>query len=87
MDNKESKGQGILLQVIKQALNARVSFLKEFIEPSLRSLNHLIAIGLKLDGNTLHIKASFLECTVILWLKWLTCSIGFVLPLYMVNVG
>ena len=66
MDNKESKGRGILLQVIKQAPNAQVSFLKEFIEPSLRPLNHLIATSPKLDGNTLHIKASFLECTVIL---------------------
>ena len=31
-----------------------------------------MATGSKLDGNTLHIRASFLECTTILWLKWLT---------------
>ena len=38
--------------------NALVSFLKELTEFVLSPLNHLIAIGPKLDGNTLHIKAS-----------------------------
>ena len=76
MDSKESKGRGILLRVIKRDLNARVISLKESIEPALRPSNHLIATGPKLDGNTLHIKALFLECIAILWLKWLTCSIG-----------
>ena len=57
------------------------------MELSPKPSNHLIAISPKLDGNTLHIRASFLECTVILWLKWLTCSMGSVQPLYMVNVG
>ena len=57
------------------------------MEAALRPLNHLIATGPKLDGNTLHIKGLFLECMAILWLKWLTCSTGSILPLYMVNVG
>ena len=46
---------------MKRDLKACVSCLKEFIEFGLKALNHLIAIGLKLDENTLHIKASFLE--------------------------
>ena len=86
-DNKEAKGQGTLLHVMKWDPNAWVSSLKESMEPALRPSNHLIAIGPKLDGNTLHIKALFLECTTILWLKWLTCSTGSVLPLYIMNVG
>ena len=86
-DNKEAKGRGTLLHVMKWDQNAWVSSLKESMEPALRPLNHLIATGPKLDGNTLHIKGLFLECTAILWLKWLTCSTGSVLPLYMVNVG
>ena len=77
-DNRESKGRGILLQVIKRELNAWVSLLKEFMEPAPRPSNHLIATDPRLDGNTLHIKASFLEWMVILLLKWLTCSIGFI---------
>ena len=60
MDNKESKGQGTLLQVTNQAPNTRVSYLKELIKPSLRLSNHPIITGPKLDGNILHIKASFL---------------------------
>ena len=84
---RESKGRGTLLQVTNWAPNALVSSLKELIEPSLRPSNHLIVIGFRLDGNTLHIKVSFLEWTAILWLKWLTCSTRSVLPLYMVNVG
>ena len=61
IDNKESKDQRTLLQVIKRAPKARVSFLKESMEFALKPLNHLIAIGPKLDGKTLHIKASSLE--------------------------
>ena len=87
MNSKESKSQGTLLQVTKQATNAQVSSLKEFIEPSLRPTNHLTATGPKLDGKTLHIMASLLECTTILWFKWLAFSTGSVLPLYMVKVG
>ena len=86
IDNRESKGQETLLHMIKRDPNTRVSSLKESMEPTPRPLNHLIATGPKLEGNTLHIKASFLECTAILWLKWLS-STGFVQPLYMVNVG
>ena len=70
-DSKESRGQGTLLQVIKQKPNAWVSPLKELMEPTPKPSNHLIATSPKLDGNTLHIKASFLEWTAILWLKWL----------------
>ena len=86
-DNKKVKGRGTLLHIIKWDPNAWVSFLKESMEPTLKPSNHLIATGSKLDGNTLHIKASLLECTSILWLKWLTYSTGSVLPLYIVNVG
>ena len=60
-DNKEPKGRETLLQVTNQAPNALVSSLKDLIEPSLIPSNHLIAIGPRLDGNTLHIKVSFLE--------------------------
>ena len=66
IDNKDSKGRGTLLQVIEQAPKARVSFLKELIEFAFKPLNHLIATGLKLNGKTLHIKASSLEWTAIL---------------------
>ena len=58
MDNKESKGWGTLLHVINREQNAWVSFLKELIEFVLSPSNHLIAIGPKLDRNTLYIKAS-----------------------------
>ena len=68
-DRRESRGRGILLLVMKRDPKAYVSCLKEFIEFGLRLSNHLIAIGPKLDGNTLHIKALFLEWTVILWLN------------------
>ena len=87
MDNRESKGRGTLLHVIKQDPNVLVSSLKESMEPTPRPSNHLISTSPKLDGNTLHIKASFLDRTTILWLKWLTFFIGSVRPLYMVNVG
>ena len=71
---------------MKQDRKVWVSSLKELMEPAVRPLNHLIATGLKLEGKILHIRASFLECTAILWLKWLICSNGSVRPLYMVNV-
>ena len=61
IDNRESNSRGTLLQVTNRAPNALVSSLKELIEPSLKPLNYLIAIGPRLDGNTLHIKVSFLE--------------------------
>ena len=87
MDSKESKLQGTLVQVTKRAPNARVSSLKELIESSFRLSIHLITTGPKLNGNALHIKALLLECTTIFRLKWLTCSTGSVLSLYMVKVG
>ena len=86
-DSGESKGRETSLQVIKREPNAWVSSLKESMEPTLKPSNHLIATGPRLEGNTLHIKASSLEWIAILWLKWLTCSTRFVQPLYMVNVG
>ena len=84
-DNKEANGRGTLLQVMKRASNAWVSSSKELIESALKLSKHLIATCPKLDGNTLHISGSFFECTAIFWLKWLTCSIGSVLPLYRVK--
>ena len=87
IDNRESKGRGTLLHVIKRDPNVRVISLKESIEPGPKPSNHLMAIGHKLDGNTLHIRASFLECKAILWLKWLTYFTRSIQPLYMVNVG
>ena len=87
MDNKKSKGWGTLLHVMNREQNALVSFLKELTEFVLSPLNHLIAIGPKLDGNTLHIKASSWEWIAIFYLNWLTCSIGSVRPLYTMNVG
>ena len=38
-----------------------MSSLKEYMESTLRPSNHLIATGSRLDGNTLHIKASSLD--------------------------
>ena len=55
-DSRESKDRGTLLQVIKREPNAWVSSLKESMESILRPSNHLIAIGPKLDENTLHIQ-------------------------------
>ena len=87
IDNKKSKGWETLLHVIKWDPKAQVNSIKESREPTPRPSNHLIATSPKLEGDTLHIKALFLECIVILWLKWLMCSIGSVWPLYMVNIG
>ena len=87
MDNKESRGWETLLHMINREQNDWVSFLKKLIELVFSSLNHLIGIGSKLDGNTLHIKASSWEWTAIFCLNWLTCSTGSVWPLYMANVG
>ena len=60
-DNRESMGRETLVHIIKREPNARVSSLKESIELAVRPSNHFIATGPKLDGNTLHIKVSFLE--------------------------
>ena len=49
-DRRESKGQGILLLVMKREPKAWVSCLKEFMEFGLRPSNHLIAINPRLDG-------------------------------------
>ena len=60
-DSRETKDRGTRLHITKREPNARVSPLKESMESALRLLNHLIATGPRLDGNTLHIKASSLE--------------------------
>ena len=61
IDRKDPKGRGTLLHMIKRAPKDWVRFLKESIEFAFKPLNHLIAIGPKLDGKILHIKASSLE--------------------------
>ena len=58
MDSKESRGWGTIPHVINQEQNDWVSFLKELMEFILSPSNHLIGIGLKLDGNALHNRAS-----------------------------
>ena len=63
--SEDPKGNGTLLHVIKQAPKDWVSFLKESMEFALKPLNHLIAIGPRLDGKILHIKALSLEWTAI----------------------
>ena len=68
-DRRESRGRGTLLLVMKREPKACVNYLKEFMEFGLRPSNHLIAMGPKLDGNTLHINALSLEWTTILWLN------------------
>ena len=87
MDNKESSGWGTLLHVMNREQNDWLSFLKELIELVLSPSNHLIGIGPKLDGNTLHIKASSWKWIAIFYFNWLMCSTGLVRPLYMANVG
>ena len=87
IDSRESKGWGTLLHVMNWEQNDWVSFLKELMEFVLSPSNHLIGIGPKLKGNTLHNKASSWEWTAIFCLNWLTCSTGSMRPLYMVNVG
>ena len=64
-DSNESKGLGTLLQVTKREPMARVSSLKEFMELALKPLNHLIAIGPRLEENILHNKASSFEWVAI----------------------
>ena len=65
-DRRESRGRGTLLLVMKREPKACVSCLKESMEFDLRASNHLVTIGPKLDGNTLHINASSLEWMAIL---------------------
>ena len=47
-----------LLHVMNKEQNDWVSFLKELMEFVLSPSNYLIGIGPKLEGNTLHNKAS-----------------------------
>ena len=87
MDSRESRGWGTLLHVMNWEQNDWVSFLKKLMEFVLSPSNHLIGIGPKLDGNTLHNRASSWEWITIFCLNWLTCSTGSVRSLYMANVG
>jgi len=80
-NNKALRGQGVLLFVMKWEPKAWVRYLYESMEFVFKPLNRLIATGPKLDGKTLHISASFLEWMAILWLNWLMCSTGSILPL------
>ena len=66
---------------MKREPKAWVNYLYESMESAFRLLNHFIAAGPKLDGKNLHISASFLKWIAIVWLNWLTCSMGSVLPL------
>ena len=63
MDNDSNafKGRGALLFVTKREPKAWVSYLYESMEFVFKPLNHLIAIGPKLDGKSLHISALFLD--------------------------
>ena len=65
-DSNEFKDRGTLLHVIKREPKAWVSSLKEFMELTFKPSNHRIAVGPKLEGNALHIKASSFEWTAIL---------------------
>ena len=69
IDNKESRGWGTLLHVMNREQNDWVSFLKELIELVLSPSNHLIGIDPKLDGKTLHNKASSWEWIAIFCLN------------------
>ena len=54
IESKDPKGNGTLLHVIKRASKDWVSFLKESIEFAFKPLNHLIAIGPKLEKDLTH---------------------------------
>ena len=54
IESKDPRGNGTLLHVIKRALKDWVSFLKESIEFAFKPLNHLIAIGPKLEKDLTH---------------------------------
>ena len=65
-DSNEFKGRGTLLHMTKREPKAWVSSLKEFMELAFKPSNYCIATSPKLEGNTLHIKASSFEWTTIL---------------------
>lgn len=78
---KKSMGFGTLLHVINLAPNALVNSSNDLMDPSSNPSNHLMAVGPRLRGKTLDMRALFLEWMAILWVKWLKCSTGFVLSL------
>ena len=63
------------------APNALVKYSEDPIDPSSKASNQHIATGSRLEGKTLHIRASLLEWTAIFLLKWLTYSMVSILPL------
>lgn len=81
IESKEFKVLGTLLCVTNLALNALVNSSYNLIDPSFSLLNHLMVVRLRLDRKTLCMKDLFIEWMAILWLKWLTCSTGPILPL------
>ena len=52
---------GTLLQVTNLVPNALVNSSHDLMDPSFNPSNHLIAVGPRLDGKTLHMRASVLE--------------------------
>ena len=68
MDNERSEANGfrVLLHVTNLAPNALISSLYPQIDLFSNSSNHHIAIGPKLEGKTVHVRALFLEYMVIL---------------------
>ena len=69
LDKRESKRLGTLLHVTNLALNALVNSSKNFIDPFPKASNQRMATGSRLKGNTLHIRASLPEWTIIFLLK------------------
>ena len=69
IDGKESTDLGTLLQVMNLVPNALVSTSKDPIDPSFNASNLRMATGSKLEGNTLHIRASQLAWTTHLLTK------------------
>ena len=61
IDNKASMSCGTLLHVMNRASNSCISSPKFQIDPFLSSLNHLIVVGPRLDGNSLYINPSLLK--------------------------
>ena len=54
IDNKASMGCGTLLHVMNRAPNSYINSTKFQIDHFLSPLNHLVAVGPRLDGNTCH---------------------------------
>ena len=68
IDSSVSTGYGTWLQVINRTSNSWISSAKLWIEPFLNPLNHLKEVGLRLEGNTLHINSLLCVCKDIIWI-------------------